>query len=92
LFECPGHPYTKGLLGSIPNLEVAAHVGGRRSRLNEIRGMVPPLTDLPEGCTFAPRCGFATAECRAAYPPLVQHREGHWIACWHAERLLEGAR
>jgi oligopeptide/dipeptide ABC transporter ATP-binding protein len=92
LFECPGHPYTKGLLGSIPNLEVAAHSGGRRPRLNEIRGMVPSLANLREGCTFAPRCTFATEECRAAYPPLVQHRAGHWIACWHAERLLEGAR
>jgi oligopeptide/dipeptide ABC transporter ATP-binding protein len=89
LFERPGHPYTKGLLGSIPNLEVAAHPGARRPRLNEIRGMVPSLTALPEGCTFAPRCRFATADCLAAYPPLVQHRAGHWIACWHAERLLE---
>jgi oligopeptide/dipeptide ABC transporter ATP-binding protein len=92
LFECPGHPYTKGLLGSIPNLEVAAHSGGRRPRLNEIRGMVPSLADLREGCTFAPRCTFATEECWAAYPPLVQHRPGHWIACWHAEHLLEGSR
>jgi oligopeptide/dipeptide ABC transporter ATP-binding protein len=91
LFELPGHPYTRGLLGSIPNLEVAAHTGARRPRLNEIRGMVPSLADLPKGCTFAPRCRFATAECLAAYPPLVQHRPGHWIACWHAERLLEGA-
>ena len=91
LFERPGHPYTKGLLGSIPNLEVAAHTNARRARLNEIKGMVPSLANLPEGCTFAPRCGFATAECRAAYPPLVQHRAGHWVACWHAERLLEGA-
>ena len=91
LFECPGHPYTKGLLGSIPNLGVAAHSGGRRPRLNEIRGMVPSLADLHEGCTFAPRCTFATEECWAAYPPLVQHRPGHWIACWHAEHLLKGA-
>jgi oligopeptide/dipeptide ABC transporter ATP-binding protein len=89
LFERPGHPYTKGLLGSIPNLEVAAHTGARRPRLNEIRGMVPSLAALPKGCTFAPRCRFATADCLAAYPPLVQHRAGHWIACWHAERLLE---
>jgi oligopeptide/dipeptide ABC transporter ATP-binding protein len=79
------------LLGSIPNLEVAAHAGTRRPRLNEIKGMVPSLADLPEGCTFAPRCGFATAECRAAYPPFVQHRAGHWVACWHADRLLDGA-
>jgi oligopeptide/dipeptide ABC transporter ATP-binding protein len=91
LFERPGHPYTKGLLGSIPNLEVAAHAGARRPRLNEIKGMVPSLAGLPEGCTFAPRCAFATAECRAAYPPLLQHRTGHWIACWHADRLLDGA-
>jgi oligopeptide/dipeptide ABC transporter ATP-binding protein len=78
------------LLGSIPNLEVAAHTNARRARLNEIKGMVPSLANLPKGCTFAPRCGFATAECHAAYPPLLQHRDGHWIACWHAERLLEG--
>ena len=91
LFEQPGHPYTKGLLGSIPNLEVAAHTGARRPRLNEIKGMVPSLADLPRGCTFAPRCAFATAECEAASPPLLQHQAGHWIACWHADRLLDGA-
>ena len=91
MFECPGHPYTKGLLGSLPNLEVAARTNARRARLTEIKGMVPSLANLPNGCTFAPRCGFATAECHAAYPPLLQHRDGHWIACWHAERLLEGA-
>ncbi len=90
LFEFPGHPYTKGLLGSIPNLEVAAHVNARRARLTEIKGMVPSLVDLPQGCTFAPRCSFATDECRAAYPPLLQHRPGHWVSCWHAEHLLEG--
>ena len=91
LFEQPGHPYTKGLLGSIPNLEVAAHGSARRPRLNEIKGMVPSLADLPKGCTFAPRCAFATAECGATSPPLLQHRAGHWIACWHADRLLDGA-
>jgi len=91
LFEQPGHPYTKGLLGSIPNLEVAAQPSARRPRLNEIKGMVPSLADLPKGCTFAPRCAFATAECHAASPPLLQHRAGHWTACWHADRLLDGA-
>ena len=88
LFEAAGHPYTKGLLGSIPNVEVAAQIRGRRPRLNEIKGMVPPLADLPQGCTFAPRCGFATDECRAAYPPLSQYRPRHWVACWHAGRVL----
>jgi oligopeptide/dipeptide ABC transporter ATP-binding protein len=91
LFEFPGHPYTKGLLGSIPNLEVAAHANARRARLTEIKGMVPSLANLPKGCTFAPRCAFATDECRVAYPPLLQHRPGHWVSCWHAQRLLEGA-
>jgi oligopeptide/dipeptide ABC transporter ATP-binding protein len=92
LFDSPGHPYTRGLLGSLPNLEVAAQTDTRRARLAEIKGMVPSLMNLPQGCTFAPRCGFATEECRAAYPPLTEHRTGHWIACWHADRLLGRAR
>jgi len=91
LFESPGHPYTLGLLGSIPNLEIAAHATSRRARLTEIKGMVPSLADLPKGCAFAPRCGFATDECRVDYPPLVQRRPGHWVSCWHADRLLDGA-
>ena len=92
LFESPGHPYTKGLLGSIPNVEVAARTRNRRPRLSEIKGMVPSLAQLPSGCTFAPRCGLASDQCRAAYPPLQQYRPAHWIACWHAEQLLGGAR
>ena len=92
LFECPGHPYTKGLLGSIPNVEVAAHTRTRRARLNEIKGMVPSLANLPKGCTYAPRCGLASEECRASYPPMVQYRPGHWVACWHAEQVLEGGK
>jgi len=88
LFEAPGHPYTRGLLASLPNLEVAAHTGGRRPRLNEIRGMVPSLANLPRGCSFAERCNLASAQCQAAYPPLEEHLPGHWVACWHADRLL----
>jgi oligopeptide/dipeptide ABC transporter ATP-binding protein len=88
LFEQPGHPYTLGLLGSIPHIDAAARSGARRARLTEIRGMVPSLFNLPLGCSFAPRCRFATDECHAAYPPLLQHRPDHWIACWHADRLL----
>ena len=91
LFDSPLHPYTKGLLGSVPNLEVAAHLKARRARLNEIKGIVPSLADLPQGCSFAPRCRFATEECRAVSPPLEQHRPGHWVACWHAGRLLGSA-
>jgi oligopeptide/dipeptide ABC transporter ATP-binding protein len=91
LFEQPGHPYTKGLLGSIPNVEAAAHARTRRARLNEIKGLVPSLSQLPKGCTFAPRCGLASEECLASYPPLTQYRPGHWVACWHAEKVLGGA-
>ena len=91
LFDNPGHPYTKGLLGSIPHLDAAAQSNGARARLNEIKGMVPSLFDLPPGCSFAPRCGFATDRCRGEMPVLEQQRPGHWVACWHADRLLGGA-
>jgi len=91
LFDNPGHPYTKGLLGSIPHLDTAARTDTGRARLNEIKGMVPSLANLPAGCSFAPRCGLATDQCTATAPPLAQHRPGHWIACWHAEQLLTGA-
>jgi oligopeptide/dipeptide ABC transporter ATP-binding protein len=84
LFERPAHPYTRGLLGSIPSLDLAARAVPGRARLNEIKGMVPSLFNLPKGCSFAPRCALATEQCHAAYPILEQHRPGHWAACWHA--------
>ena len=90
LFERPGHPYTKGLLGSIPHLDTAARTDTRRARLNEIKGMVPSLFNLPQGCSFAPRCSFATDHCRAERPALEEQRPSHWIACWHADQLLRG--
>jgi oligopeptide/dipeptide ABC transporter ATP-binding protein len=91
LFEAPGHPYTRGLLGSIPALDAAARGVAGRGRLNEIRGMVPALHNLPRGCSFAPRCEFATEQCHAAYPPLAEYHPGHLIACWHADKLLAEA-
>ena len=90
LFDQPGHPYTKGLLGSIPHLDEVALSGARRTRLNEIKGMVPSLARLPAGCRFAPRCTLATEHCHAHYPPLEEHRPGHWVSCWHAEKMLSG--
>ncbi|HYX05068.1 MAG TPA: ABC transporter ATP-binding protein [Reyranella sp.] len=87
LFDAPGHPYTKGLLGSIPQLDAAAHAN-RRTRLNEIKGMVPSLFNLPPGCSFAGRCPLASDQCRAQAPDLEEWRPGHWVACWHADRLL----
>ena len=60
-----------------------------RTRLNEIKGMVPSLFNLPRGCSFAPRCGLATDACRAGLSDAgATFRPGHWVACWHADRLL----
>ncbi len=87
LFDRPAHPYTRGLLASIPHLDTVSRAGPTRTRLNEIKGMVPMLSRLPQGCAFAPRCGFATDHCRAAYPPLTTLRDGHSVACWHAGHL-----
>ena len=84
LFDNPAHPYTKGLLGSIPRLDAAAL---ERPRLTEIKGMVPSLARLPAGCAFAPRCAHATDRCRAAVPPLETFGPEHLVACWHAQRL-----
>jgi peptide/nickel transport system ATP-binding protein len=88
LFGEPLHPYTHGLLASIPHLEV---IGGElpvaNGRLKEIPGMVPALTNLPPGCAFAPRCAFADDRCRTVAPDYEEKRPGHWAACWNSERL-----
>jgi peptide/nickel transport system ATP-binding protein len=86
LFARPLHPYTKGLLGSIPRLAEAAE-GSARKRLAEIPGVVPSLKEAIPGCVFAPRCPYATARCGAEYPPLEERSAGHWVACWEWERL-----
>ena len=87
LFDQPRHPYTLGLVRSVPRLDKAALETERRRRLTEIPGMVPALKNMPPGCSFAPRCGFATARCRAEYPPLEEHAPGHWSACWEQARV-----
>ena len=78
LFARPLHPYMRGLLGSIPR------VGAIGNTLQEIPGMVPPLSDLPDGCAFAPRCGLADDRCRAVYPAFEPKRPDHFAACWQA--------
>ncbi len=90
LFAHPRHPYTRGLMTSIPRLNRAPGESGRARRLAEIPGVVPSLIGMAEGCTFAPRCAYASEQCRVAYPPEVEAAPGHFVACWNAETLPEG--
>ena len=78
LFAEPQHPYTIGLLGSIPRLDLA------QERLAAIEGFVPDATAMPSGCRFHPRCPFAVEKCRSETPPLVQMQKDHYAACWKA--------
>ena len=78
LFHTPRHPYTEGLLRSIPRLDE------RRESLPVIDGMVPNLLDLPSGCRFHPRCPRAERRCREEAPALRSFGEGHRVACWQA--------
>jgi peptide/nickel transport system ATP-binding protein len=89
LFEQPAHPYTVGLMRSVPELGSSLHDDTGRRRLAEIPGLVPSLRDMPEGCAFAPRCALASDRCRVERPPLERRRPGHWSACWHWERASE---
>jgi peptide/nickel transport system ATP-binding protein len=78
LFARPRHPYTQGLIRSIPRIDTAA---GRKERLEQIRGVVPSLLNLPPGCRFAPRCKFAREECTREIPRLREVAPGHKVAC-----------
>ena len=85
LFARPLHPYTSGLLASIPRLDLMrGEVDRKTGRLQEIPGIVPPLFDLPQGCAFAPRCSKADDHCRRERPAYEEKRTGHWAACWHS--------
>jgi peptide/nickel transport system ATP-binding protein len=76
LFEAPLHPYTRGLLNSIPRGK------GRGQPLQAIPGLVPSLSDLPGGCRFRDRCPAAMAVCARAEPPLMAMRDGRKVRCW----------
>ena len=92
LFARPLHPYTHGLMASIPRLELMrGGTGETKKRLQEISGIVPALTNLPPGCAFAPRCAFADDRCRREAPAYEEKRPAHWAACWHSERLYGAA-
>ena len=91
LFEQPLHPYTRGLMNSIPRLDLIRGAETANSRLQEIPGIVPPLHALPKGCVFAPRCTFAEDRCRSEYPAYEEKSRGHWVACWRADDVAGGA-
>ncbi|MDA0262234.1 MAG: ABC transporter ATP-binding protein [Proteobacteria bacterium] len=85
IFRELSHPYTQGLFGAVPRLG-RSHANGQRGRLTSINGTVPELIDLPDGCTFADRCGFVSEQCRTAPPPMVEVAAGHAAACIHLEQ------
>jgi peptide/nickel transport system ATP-binding protein len=76
LFKAPHHPYTQGLIRATPGAG-----GSRSTRLMEIKGMVPSLSNMPSGCAFAPRCDWAIDACRSAVPPLQSSGPLHMMAC-----------
>ena len=82
IYANPRHPYTLGLLRSVPRLDEP-----RKSRLDPISGQPPDLTRLPPGCAFAPRCAFVVERCRLERPELATVAEAHTSACWESERL-----
>jgi oligopeptide transport system ATP-binding protein len=80
LYAQPRHPYTLGLLNSLPRLD---EVQGKR--LKSIDGAPPNLISLPAGCAFQPRCSFSSEKCQMEQPPLLPVEPGHKVACWQYE-------
>ena len=84
LYATPRHPYTLGLLRSVPRLDEP-----RRARLAPIEGQPPDVTRLPPGCAFAPRCAYRVERCAEAAPPLEVFSPGHLSACWEVARVAK---
>jgi len=84
LFAQPRHPYTKGLMKSIPQMD-----SDRSQKLHVIEGMVPTLDNIPAGCRFAPRCPYADYVCHERPPAYEEHAAGHKVRCWHAEKIAQ---
>ncbi|MDP6452558.1 MAG: ABC transporter ATP-binding protein [SAR202 cluster bacterium] len=87
IYKNPRHPYTLALLNSVPRLDATERV-----RLDAIEGLPPDLVDLPPGCSFAPRCKFATEKCIQEAPVLVETDTNHTSACWRHHELTELAQ
>ncbi|MEA3309488.1 MAG: ABC transporter ATP-binding protein [Chloroflexota bacterium] len=81
LYGRPRHPYTIGLLGSLPRMDAP-----EGTKLTSVRGQPPDLVNLPAGCPFAPRCDFAGERCRQEMPPLEEIAPGHRLACWEKDK------
>jgi oligopeptide/dipeptide ABC transporter ATP-binding protein len=82
IYKNPKHPYTEGLLKSVPRLDQA-----RTEKLDPIQGMPPDLVNLPPGCPFRPRCKYVIDKCSEELPPLISVGENHTAACWVADKL-----
>ncbi|MCA3360976.1 MAG: ABC transporter ATP-binding protein [Roseomonas sp.] len=89
LFRNPRHPYTQGLLGSVPKL--GSSLDGTETRLQEIPGLVPSLKQKLQGCVFASRCAYATDLCRSVAPGLEEKAPGHIVACHYAVKEAAAA-
>lgn len=87
IFYRPQHPYTRGLLDSIPHFET----GHKLKELNTIPGLVPSLYNLPKGCRFAERCKFAQDKCRTEYPALQKTKDTQEVACFFPLQSERGA-
>lgn len=84
LFSTPLHPYTQGLIKSIPQMS-----GDRSKKLHIIRGTVPSLTNIPKGCRFAPRCPYADELCRTERPETETYSGTHKVKCWHYQSISQ---
>ncbi|MEC9292721.1 MAG: ABC transporter ATP-binding protein [Chloroflexota bacterium] len=82
VYKQPKHPYTVGLLNSVPTLDLDADI-----RLQPIRGEIPNLTDLPKGCAFIDRCDYAEQKCQESEPELEEVEDAHFGACWEHQRV-----
>ena len=87
LYHHPRHPYTLGLLKSVPRLDQV-----RKQKLEPIEGMPPDLVRLPPGCSFRPRCRFAVDRCAEEVPPLLPVADNHTSACWEWERVAQAEK
>ncbi len=87
LYSQPRHPYTLGLLKSVPRLDQT-----RKERLDPIEGMPPDLVRLPPGCSFRPRCRFVVDRCAEEVPPLLPVGNNHSSACWEWERVAQATK